>query len=88
VQVPILCLEDKIESHRATVLTCDLGGGEVELLCQSDLSRIRLIILKTHYRPAGGAAIEELVGQLILSGFSLHLGASHNGVLVLRRHRA
>jgi FkbM family methyltransferase len=86
-QVPILCLEDIIDNHRATVLTCDLGGGEVELLRHADLSCIRLIILKTHYCPAGEAAIDDMVGQLILSGFSLHLDMSHHGVLVLCRHR-
>jgi FkbM family methyltransferase len=87
VQVPIYCLEDVIESHRATVLSCDIAGGEVDLLSGADLSRIRLIILKTHYLTVGEAATDEMVCQLILSGFALHLGLSTQGVLVLRRQK-
>jgi len=85
VQVPILCLEDVIKEHRATVLICDIEGAEVDLLSHADLAGIRLIIMETHYRAAGEVATDEMVRQLIMSGFSIHLGVSHNHFLVLRR---
>jgi FkbM family methyltransferase len=86
-QLPILCLEDMIDNHRATTLICDIDGGEVELLNHADLRRIRLIILKTNPLTAGEEASDEMVSQLILNGFSLHLDLSHDGVLALRRHK-
>jgi FkbM family methyltransferase len=85
VQIPILCLEDVIKEHRATVLICDIEGAEVDLLSHADLAGIRLVIMETHYRAAGEVATDELVRQLIMSGFSIHLGVSHNHFLVLRR---
>ena len=37
------------KAHRAKVLICDIEGGEVDLLMQSDLARIKKIIIETHY---------------------------------------
>ena len=86
VELPIFCLEDAIEEHRATVLICDIEGAEVELLNGADLSAIRAIILETHYWAVGEVATDEMVRQLIMSGFSIHLGLSETRALVLRRH--
>jgi FkbM family methyltransferase len=85
VEIPISCLEDTIADHGATVLICDIEGGEVELLGNADLSGIRLIILEAHYAEAGEAATDDLVRRLIGSGFSLDLDLSHTRYLVLRR---
>jgi len=41
-RVPVFCLEDEIEAHRANVLICDIEGGEVDLRMQSDLAGIHL----------------------------------------------
>lgn len=86
VQTPVFCLEEAIRDHRATVLICDIEGAEVELLNRADLSGIRLIIMETHYWAVGEVATDELVRQLILSGFSIHLGVSNGKFLALRRH--
>jgi FkbM family methyltransferase len=83
--VPILCLEREIATHDANVLICDIEGGEVQLLTGADLSRLRLIILETHYWAAGEAPTDAMIRDLIMQGFSLHLGASGGHVLVLRR---
>jgi FkbM family methyltransferase len=85
-QVPIACLEDVIADHRATVLICDMEGGEVDLLSRADLSGIRLIIMETHYWAVGEVATDEMVRKLILDGFSIHLGQTQMRVLVLRRN--
>ncbi len=37
VRVPTACLEDQIQNHRASVLICDIEGGEIELLIGADL---------------------------------------------------
>ncbi len=73
VQVPVFCLENAIEEHRATALICDIEGAEVELLAGADLSAIRLIILETHYWVAGKAATDGMLHQLTTSGFSIQL---------------
>jgi len=76
VQVPIACLEDVIESHRPTVLICDMEGAEVDLFQGAKLSGIRLIIVETHYWVVGEVATDEMVRELIKDGFSLRLGLS------------
>lgn len=86
VQIPVLCLEDVIKDHGANVLICDIEGGEVDLLLHADLSDIRLIILETHSWLAGEVATDEMVRQLIRSGFSVNLDVSYAQYLVLRRH--
>ena len=76
VKVPTLCLEQIISSHNATVLICDIEGGEVNLLSEADLSGIRVIIIETHYWAVGETVTDSMIRNLILQGFSLHLGAS------------
>ena len=85
VAVPVVCLEDEIERHGATVLVCDIEGGEVELLGDADLSAIKLIIMETHYGFVGEAETDAMVNKLIAGGFSLHLIHSGGGIIVLRR---
>jgi FkbM family methyltransferase len=87
VQVPVLCLEDVIEAHRANVLVCDLEGGEVELLPDADLSAIRLIIMETHYWAVGELPTDDMMRRLIQNGFSVHLGFSHTQYIALRKHQ-
>jgi FkbM family methyltransferase len=85
VQVPVFCLEDEIEAHRANVLICDIEGGEVDLLMQSDLAGIRKIIIETHYGWAGERQTDEMIRKFICEGFSIHLGLSGEQVITLRR---
>lgn len=85
VQVPVFCLEDEIEVHRANVLICDIEGGEVDLLMQSDLTGIKKIIIETHYGWGGERETDEMMRKLITDGFSIHLGLSGQQVITLRR---
>ena len=85
VQVPVICLEDEIRSHRANVLICDIEGGEVNLLMRADLTGIRLMIIETHYWAVGEAAVDAMMRKLILDGFFIHLGRSGHHFNVLRR---
>ena len=85
VSAPMRCLEDEIDAFGANVMICDIEGGEVELLIGADLSKLRLLILETHYWAQGEAATDAMVRELIIGGFSIHLEASLRGVLALRR---
>jgi FkbM family methyltransferase len=85
VDAPVFCLEDEIAAHRANVLIIDIEGGEIELLDRADLSCIRLIIMKTHYRAAGVQATDTMIRRLIQAGFNINLALSRWGVVVLRR---
>jgi FkbM family methyltransferase len=85
IQVPVLCLEDEINSHSANVLICDIEGGEVELLSQANLTGVRFILMETHYWAAGETATDNMIRKLILEGFSIHLGHSGHQIMVLRR---
>jgi FkbM family methyltransferase len=85
VLVPVFCLEEEIEVHRANVLICDIEGGEVDLLMHSDLRGIKKIIIETHYGWVGERETDEMMRKLVLDGFSIHLGLSGQQVFTLRR---
>ena len=85
IETPAFCLEDEIAAFGANVLICDIEGGEVDLLSGADLSAIRLLILETHYWAQGEIATDAMMRELILSGFAIHLEASGDAVLALRR---
>jgi hypothetical protein len=71
VRVPTACLEDQIEAHRATVLICDIEGGEIELLIGADLAGIRLIIMEVHNWAVGVRSTDAMLRWLIVNGFNV-----------------
>ena len=85
VMVPTACLEDQIADHRATVLVCDIEGGEVDLLVGADLSGIRLIIMEIHTWAVSEAANGDMIRGLLAQGFNVDFHASGQGIAVLRR---
>jgi FkbM family methyltransferase len=85
VEVPRLCLEDEIARHAANCLIVDIEGGEVELLGESDLTGIEMIIMETHYRKAGVRATNAMIARLIAGGFRLDLRNSASEVIHLHR---
>ena len=85
VHIPSFCLEDEIDAHRANVLVCNIEGGEVELLADADLSKVRLIILETHCWAVGRAPTDAMMRKLILSGFNIDLALSAHERIALRR---
>ncbi len=84
-QVPLRCLEDEIAAHAATVLVCDIEGGEADLLMGADLAGLRLIIMETHYWAGGRGRIDAMVKYLQDQGFSLNLELTAAHILVLDR---
>jgi FkbM family methyltransferase len=85
ISVPLLCLEDEIQRHRANVLVCDIEGGEAALLLDADLANIRMIILETHYPAVGRQKIDGMVRYLIAEGFNINLDYSSGHILLLDR---
>jgi FkbM family methyltransferase len=86
VHIPVYCLENELKRSGATVLICDIEGGEADLLTEADLSGIRLMIMETHYWAVGAPAIDKMIGRLIGAGLSMDLVHSKDQVVVLRRH--
>ena len=85
ISVPLRCLEDEIQRHRANVLVCDIEGGEAALLLGADLANIRMIILETHYHAVGREKIDGMVRYLIAEGFNINLDYSGGHILLLDR---
>ena len=85
IRVPTICLEDEIARHRATVIICDIEGGEVELFTDADLSGIRLLIIEVHHWAVGQEATDAMIRSLVLRGFNVDLYYSGGGMAVLRR---
>lgn len=85
--VPTMCLEDAIRSHNANVLLCDIEGGEVELLVDSDLTGIETIISEVHYDIVGRASIDTMIKYLVSQGFSINCQLSGQNILVADRCR-
>jgi len=85
VSVPTTCLEDQIAAHRATVIVCDIEGGEVDLLNGADLAGIRLLIIEVHDFLAGRQATDAMIRHLVALGFNVDFHHSGNGIAVLHR---
>ena len=85
VQAPVFCLEDEIKVHRANVLICDIEGGEVDLIMQSDLTGISKIIIEIHYGWAGQRETDEMIRKLNSDGFSIQPALSGHSVIALWR---
>ena len=85
IRVPTLCLENQIAEHRATVIICDIEGGEVDLLTGAGLAGIRLLIIELHHWAVGQEAADVMIRFLVTHGFNVDLYYSGGGMAVLRR---
>lgn len=85
VRVPTACLEDQIAAHRATVIICDIEGGEVDLFIGADLTPLRLIIMEVHNATVGVRSIDAMMRWLIVNGFNVDIQHTGNDIAVLRR---
>lgn len=60
-----------LASHRATVLICDIEGGEIDVLPFLDYRNIRLVIAELHVRVIGAAGIERIRAAMGAHGLQL-----------------
>ena len=85
VEVPTFCLEREILAHAADVLICDIEGGEADLLNETDLPGVSLIVMETHYRYAGRLQIDAMIRSLYARGFAVDLAVTAHEMVVMRR---
>jgi FkbM family methyltransferase len=85
VRVPTACLEDQIQNHRASVLICDIEGGEIELLIGADLKGIRLIIMEVHNWAVGAPMTDAMMRWLVVNGFNVDLNHTGDNIAILSR---
>jgi FkbM family methyltransferase len=84
IAVPVMCLEDEIESFNANALMLDIEGGEVDLLEHADLSRIRKILMELHYWPSRDGA-NRMVRALFQKGFTIDFSLTHGHTVVFHK---
>jgi FkbM family methyltransferase len=85
VPVPAVALAALLAESRPTVLVCDIEGGEVELLCGSDLAGVERIAMEVHPEIVGDAATSALIHHLLGLGFTLALSAQRGHTLLFAR---
>jgi len=66
---PRIDLNQLLRASQASVLICDIEGGEFELLPKLDLTGIRLIVAELHRKLGRPGAVESLLSGLQDSGF-------------------
>jgi FkbM family methyltransferase len=85
IQVPQLDLNSEIRRIRPTFLIVDIEGGESEFFATADLTGVRKICVETHPHILGDAALSEMLGRLVGSGFVIDMDSVKNGVFFLYR---
>ena len=85
VSVRTVCLEDQIARHNATVIICDIEGGEFDLFIGADLTGIRLLIMEIHEWAASRDRRDEMTRYLVEQGFNEDLDRSGYGVVAFHR---
>ena len=84
VEVPVLRLEDLIEAHNITAITCDIEGDEIELFEGADLGRIRLLVMEVHDFK-GKASIRSMTQSILQSGFCVDFMNTGDNIAVFVR---
>ena len=57
-----------LRAHNATVLICDIEGGEIDLLPHLDLSGIRMVIAELHPAVIGAEGVERINAVMTAAG--------------------
>lgn len=83
--VPALKISDLLAQTRATVLLCDIEGGELALFDQELPAHLRLIIMELHPKVYGGSGLARLFSALAGNGFAYHPWGSRAAVVVFER---
>lgn len=70
-RVESVAIEDVIASHRPNVIIMDVEGAEAELLQETDLKGIELIIVEMHPHIVGEDKIQKVFDALLVLGFKI-----------------
>lgn len=60
-----------IARHRATVLICDIEGGEIDLLPRLDLAGVRLVVAELHPAVIGDDGAARITAHMAAAGLAL-----------------
>lgn len=83
IRVPARPLGKLLARFQPTVISCDIEGGELEVLTQP-LPGVRLVVVETHPQVYGPDGVQRIVQALRKQGFSEAEGAKKD-TLVFRR---
>ena len=83
--VPAIRLSDLVKRSGATVLVCDIEGGEADLFGSSDLGDVTYVTMELHTRKYGGRGIRRTFEGMHRQGFFYHQKFSAADVVVFKR---
>lgn len=83
IRVPARPIAKLLERFAPTVISCDIEGGELEVLTQP-LPGVRLVVVETHPQVYGPEGVERITQALVAQGFVAAEGAKAD-TLVFRR---
>lgn len=85
VRVPVRDFSNLLRESRATVITCDIEGGELDLFAGADLSNIRHIMLEIHPTVYGAEGVKRLFDTLSAKGLAYNAMCSGGHVVSFTR---
>ncbi len=85
VRVPVRDFSTVLRETGATVITCDIEGGELALLGDADLSVVRHIMLELHPKIYGPQGVKRLFDSLSAKGFAYNAMCSGGYVVSFSR---
>ena len=85
IDVPALRIGDLLRQSRATVLSCDIEGGELALFDGDLPADLRMIIMEIHPNVYGGAGTRRIFDALSRQGFAYYPYGSMAAVVVFSR---
>lgn len=85
VQVPALKLGTLLRDSRATILCCDIEGGELDLFAAELPADLRLIIMEIHPNHYGNIGTKQVFDALSCNGFAYYPYGSMGAVVVFER---
>ncbi|WP_176847191.1 FkbM family methyltransferase [Roseicitreum antarcticum] len=84
-EVPALKIGPLLDGSRATVLSCDIEGGELALFDQPLPDRLRMVIMEIHPRIYGNAGTKRIFDALSRNGLTYYPYGSQGPVVVFQR---
>jgi len=82
VKVPVYNFNKTISEIKPTLIICDIEGGELNLLKNSDLTGVKKIYLELHQKLLGRKGMLEIFKILQNRGFHYDQWHSHGGVVL------
>jgi FkbM family methyltransferase len=83
IRVPARPLGKLLARFAPTVISCDIEGGELEVLTQP-LPGVRLVVVETHPQVYGAEGVALIVDALAAQGFAKAEGAKKDTLVFLR----